>query len=587
MAEVHGSQDDSLSWDDQVWSFPNLGNRETNPVFETSNNSDGQKPETQREEAPPAAKGRKRNSVSKGCNTGGVHDKEDGGRESEHELHIWTERERRKKMRNMFANLHALLPHLPPKTQQKFSSNANSAATQIQQQHKFSGNANSAVGHSATQIKRLEFSDATFGSWTFGDANSAAGDLATQTSSSPRNFIIQISRNPDFCSRTSTVAYSFEHSINDLKAYCPEPIATAPFLRIRSPPSRIFFPMFQILGPVSGRDKKAQKLQHGITNPFKINRQNLGLIQSREVFLADEGPEARNSNPYLQSPMSVSGCHELPTFFNTWTSPNVTLSVCGEDAHISVCGSRKPGLLTAICFVMEKLGMEVITAQVSSDANRCMYMFHAHMLAGNTTREVESDTVAEQELKTVKRDFGGLNEGIWPKSSLGHLTKFNELCSLDRSGESSTGLIRKYAGRLRLLPCWQLVPGSDRFRKENGTSRCNSDAVQTMLISCCANVNELDVDVKSNLESAMMTSAFLLEEAVISNYDAIQTRARNTTREVESDTVAEQELKTVKRDFGGLNEGIWMKGILGHLTKFNELCSLDRSGGSSMISWST
>ncbi|KZV32140.1 trypsin-like serine protease [Dorcoceras hygrometricum] len=40
------------------------------------------------------------------------------------------------------------------------------------------------------------------------------------------------------------------------------------------------------------------------------------------------------------------------------------------------------------------------------------------MLAGNTTREVESDTVAEQELKTVKRVFGGLNEGIWPKSSL-------------------------------------------------------------------------------------------------------------------------------------------------------------------------
>ncbi|KZT75625.1 hypothetical protein F511_47350 [Dorcoceras hygrometricum] len=55
------------------------------------------------------------------------------------------------------------------------------------------------------------------------------------------------------------------------------------------------------------------------------------------------------------------------------------------------------------------------------------------MLAGNTTREVESDTVEEQELKTVKRDFGGLKEGIWPKSSLGHQTKFDELCSLGRS----------------------------------------------------------------------------------------------------------------------------------------------------------
>ncbi|KZV52303.1 L-type lectin-domain containing receptor kinase IV.2-like [Dorcoceras hygrometricum] len=60
------------------------------------------------------------------------------------------------------------------------------------------------------------------------------------------------------------------------------------------------------------------------------------------------------------------------------------------------------------------------------------------MLAENTTREVESDTVAVQELKTVKRDFGGLNKGIWPKSSLDHQTKFSELCSLDRSGGSST-----------------------------------------------------------------------------------------------------------------------------------------------------
>ncbi|KZV21090.1 hypothetical protein F511_35691 [Dorcoceras hygrometricum] len=53
------------------------------------------------------------------------------------------------------------------------------------------------------------------------------------------------------------------------------------------------------------------------------------------------------------------------------------------------------------------------------------FLLSVHMLAGNTSREFESDTVAEQELKTVKRDFGGLNEGIWPKSSLDHQTWFN------------------------------------------------------------------------------------------------------------------------------------------------------------------
>ncbi|KAF3684982.1 hypothetical protein FXO38_00017 [Capsicum annuum] len=39
----------------------------------------------------------------------------DGGRESGHELHIRTERERRKRMRNMFEELQTLLPHLQPK----------------------------------------------------------------------------------------------------------------------------------------------------------------------------------------------------------------------------------------------------------------------------------------------------------------------------------------------------------------------------------------------------------------------------------------------------------------------------------------
>lgn len=38
-----------------------------------------------------------------------------GGDYSEHDMHIWTERERRKKMRNMFSSLHALLPQLPAK----------------------------------------------------------------------------------------------------------------------------------------------------------------------------------------------------------------------------------------------------------------------------------------------------------------------------------------------------------------------------------------------------------------------------------------------------------------------------------------
>lgn len=56
--------------------------------------------------------GRKRNRRSGKAEGGGDGG---GGGESEHETHIRTERQRRKKMSNMFSSLHALLPQLPAK----------------------------------------------------------------------------------------------------------------------------------------------------------------------------------------------------------------------------------------------------------------------------------------------------------------------------------------------------------------------------------------------------------------------------------------------------------------------------------------
>ncbi|KZV55321.1 hypothetical protein F511_18853 [Dorcoceras hygrometricum] len=102
------------------------------------------------------------------------------------------------------------------------------------------------------------------------------------------------------------------------------------------------------------------------------------------------------------------------------------------------------------------------------------------------TREVESDTVAEKELKTVKRDFGGLNEEFGRKG-------------------------------VALVSCENMKVGSDV--REDGSAGATEPAGAQRWISCCANVNESYVNVKRNLESAMMMSAFLLEEAVVSNYD--------------------------------------------------------------------
>ncbi|KAI3445970.1 hypothetical protein Pfo_002635 [Paulownia fortunei] len=133
-----------------------------------------------------------------------------------------------------------------------------------------------------------------------------------------------------------------------------------------------------------------QKLErfHGVitTNPINydpslITQQNLA-IQSREAFLAEQGSTS-NSAVALSNPNPLFPGPEFPAIFKTWTSPNVILNVCGKDAHISVCSMKKPGLLTAICFVMEKHKLELVSGQVSSDRNRCMYMIHARANGGS------------------------------------------------------------------------------------------------------------------------------------------------------------------------------------------------------------
>lgn len=107
-----GGGQGGFPWENPQWAFSNSDNSGsgrndpktgTRPVESTTNSPTNQKDPGERKRNRP---GPSKSSSSKGV--GGVGD-------SDHELHIWTERERRKKMRNMFSNLHALLPQLPPK----------------------------------------------------------------------------------------------------------------------------------------------------------------------------------------------------------------------------------------------------------------------------------------------------------------------------------------------------------------------------------------------------------------------------------------------------------------------------------------
>lgn len=68
-----------------------------------------------------------------------------------------------------------------------------------------------------------------------------------------------------------------------------------------------------------------------------------------------------------------------PLCFQTWFSPNVVVSLCGNEAHISVCSLRKPGLLATIFYILEKHKLDVLSAHISSSQQRSIYMIHAHV----------------------------------------------------------------------------------------------------------------------------------------------------------------------------------------------------------------
>ncbi|KAF8034174.1 hypothetical protein BT93_C0448 [Corymbia citriodora subsp. variegata] len=203
--------------------------------------------------------------------------------ESDHEIHIWTERERRKKMRNMFANLHALLPHIPPKADKS-----------------------TIVDEAVNYIKNME--------------------------NTLQNLLKQ----------------------KQEKYHC-----TAIF---NCEPSTA------------------------------ANSQGLAC-DSREAFLASQG-SASNLPISSASSSASSPVFRHPIAFQTWSSPNVVLNICGDEAMISICSPKKPGLFTAICYVLEKHKIQVVSAQMSTDYSRSLYMIQAQV-AGASDQQAEVLPVEE------------------------------------------------------------------------------------------------------------------------------------------------------------------------------------------------
>lgn len=68
-----------------------------------------------------------------------------------------------------------------------------------------------------------------------------------------------------------------------------------------------------------------------------------------------------------------------PVGLQTWSGPNVVLTVSGDDAYVNVCTARRQGVMTMVAAVLEKHCIDVVTSEVASDDSRSMLMIHARV----------------------------------------------------------------------------------------------------------------------------------------------------------------------------------------------------------------
>ncbi|XAR72909.1 hypothetical protein NMG60_11019709 [Bertholletia excelsa] len=269
MSQVGGRG--SNLWENRSWDLSNLDNSGGSDERSTAKPPDlGSKAQTPTRDETVASPGRKRGRVKK--NEQESTDEVNEGKSSrellDHEMHIVTERERRKKMRVMFSELQTLLPELPPKVDK-------------------SGVIDEAVSY----IKRME------------------------------------------------------QTLHKLQI-------------------------------------KKLEMRRG------VNYQP-SLKASREALVADQ----------VVSSMAFAGAgggSRLSPAFQTWTSNNLVLSVCGDQAQINICSRKKQGLLSAIFYVMEKHKIFVVSAVVSSDHNWVTYMIHAR--AGSASDQYPGEAFPMSEI---------------------------------------------------------------------------------------------------------------------------------------------------------------------------------------------
>lgn len=95
----------------------------------------------------------------------------------------------------------------------------------------------------------------------------------------------------------------------------------------------------------------------------------------RAAFLADQVSSSSAAAANLPYP-----CNDPIVNFDTWSSRNVVLTICGNEAFFNLCVPKhKPGVFTSVCYLFEKYNMEVLFANVSSNVFWSTYVIQAQV----------------------------------------------------------------------------------------------------------------------------------------------------------------------------------------------------------------
>ncbi|PHU19494.1 hypothetical protein BC332_10645 [Capsicum chinense] len=148
----------------------------------------------------------------------------------------------------------------------------------------------------------------------------------------------------------------------------------------------------QVMRYTYGRKERRKRMQNMFENlqallPQLRPKNTVNKLKEqkleRKQFLADKGSASNSTaitrrNIHNNVNVILLLNTNVPTNFVTWSSQNVVVNVCGEEAHISVCCPKKPRLFSFICHVLEKHKIDIVSAQVSFDKFRSTFMIQTH-----------------------------------------------------------------------------------------------------------------------------------------------------------------------------------------------------------------